>query len=70
MPLSIDGTMVDELVFFSETVAGSKNSNGVMTIQSYDGDLPTKEDNIEFVLSILNEETFESISDPDVNVEF
>jgi len=68
--VSIDGTMVDDLVFFSETVAGGKSSNGVLTIQNYDGDLPTMDNDIEFILSILNEETFETIADHDVNVEF
>lgn len=68
--VSIDGTMVDDMVFFSEEIAGGKNAKGKMEIQNYEGDLPTMDDNIEFILLIADDETFEDLSEHDVKVEF
>lgn len=68
--VSIDGTMVDDMVFFSEEIAGGKNAKGKMEIQNYEGDLPTMDDNIEFILFIVDDETFEDLSEHDVKVEF
>lgn len=68
--VSIDGTMVDDMVFFSEEIAGDKNANGKMEIQNYEGDLPTMDDNIEFILLIVDEETFEDKAEHDVKVDF
>lgn len=68
--VSIDGTMVDDMVFFSEEIAGDKNAEGKMEIQNYDGDLPTMDDNIEFILLIADDETFEDLAEHDVKVDF
>jgi len=67
---SIDGTMVDDMVFFSEEIAGDKKANGKMEIQNYEGDLPEMANDIEFTLVILEDETFESLSEHDVKVDF
>lgn len=67
--VSIDNTMVDDMVFFSETVAGEKNANGVLTIQNYEGDLPTMDENIEFILNIIDGDSFETIAEHDVKVD-
>ncbi|MCJ7839966.1 hypothetical protein MUB24_03365 [Lederbergia sp. NSJ-179] len=68
--VSIDGTMVDDMVFFSEEIAGDKNANGKMEIQNYDGDLPTMDDNIEFVLLVADDESFEDLAEHNVKVDF
>lgn len=68
--VSIDGTMVDDMVFFSEEIAGEKNAKGKMEIQNYEGDLPSMDDNLEFILVILNDETYEDITEHDVKIEF
>jgi|SRR5690625_758667 len=68
--VSIDGTMVDDMVFFSEEVAGEKNAKGKMDIQNFDGDLPDMDDNIEFTLIIIDDETFGDLAEHDVKIDF
>lgn len=68
--VSIDGTMVDDMVFFSEEIAGDKNAKGKMEIQNYEGELPTMEDNIEFILLIIDDETFEDLAEHEVKIDF
>ena len=68
--VSIDGTMVDDMVFFSEEIAGEKNAKGKLEIQNFDGDLPSMDENLEFVLLIIDDETFEDMAEHDVKIEF
>src|SRR5690625_1427164 len=68
--VSIDGTMVDDMVFFSEEIAGEKNAKGKLEIQNYEGDLPSMDDNLEFILLIINDETYEDMAEHDVKIEF
>ncbi|MEN2465921.1 hypothetical protein [Ornithinibacillus sp. JPR2-1] len=65
--VSIDGFMVDDMVFFSETVAGGKKSNAKMSIMALDEELPELNENLEFKLMILDE-GFMDISSADVSV--
>lgn len=68
--VSIDGTMVDEMVIFSQDIAGDKNANGKMDIQNFDGDLPEMNDNIEFTLIVIDESTWGNLSEHEVKIEF
>lgn len=68
--VSIDGTMVDDMVFFSEDIAGGKKSKGKLDIQNYEGELPEMNEDIEFKLIILDDETFDTIAEHDVKVDF
>lgn len=67
--VSIDGLMVDDMVAFSETVAGGKKANGSLDIMSLDEDLPELDENLEFILIVLDDETFDRISEIDVNID-
>lgn len=67
--VSADGKMVDDMVFFSETVSSGKSADATMVIENYDGDLPKMEEDLEFDLVIFSEETFETIKEYDVKIE-
>ena len=67
--VSIDGLMVDDMVAFSETVAGGKRANGNLDIMSFDDELPELNENLEFILLVLDDETYERISETDVSVD-
>lgn len=66
--VSIDGFMVDDMVFFSETVAGEKKANGNLDIIALDEELPDLNENLEFILVVIDEESFERISETDISV--
>lgn len=68
--VSADGKMIDDMVFFSETVAGGKFSDATMIIQNYDGDLPEMEENLEFILNVFSFDDFEYEDKHDVKIEF
>lgn len=68
--VSIDGTMVDDMVFFSEDIAGDKKANGKMDIENYEGALPEMKEDIEFTLIIVDDETYETLAEHDVKVDF
>lgn len=68
--VSIDGTMVDDMVMFSQDVAGNKKANGKLEIQNYDGDLPEMNEDIEFTLTVIDEESFDTVAEHEVNVDF
>lgn len=66
--VSIDGVMVDDMVFFSETVAGGKKSNAELSIMALDDDLPELNENLELKLKILDDD-FMDVSSTDVSVD-
>lgn len=68
--VSADNVMIDEMVFFSETVAGGKRANAVMVIENYDGDLPEMEENLEFVLNVFSHDDYDYEGKHDVKIEF
>lgn len=68
--VSIDGTMVDDMVFFSEEIAEGKKANGQLEIQNYDGDLPEMNEELEMILIVSDDETWDEISSYDVNISF
>ncbi len=68
--VSIDGTMVDDMVVFSEDIAGEKNANGKLEIMSFEDDLPEMNDNIEFTLIVLDEETYDRVAEHEVKIDF
>src|SRR5699024_11244590 len=51
--VSADDVMIDDMVMFSETVAGGKRSNATMIIENYEGELPEMENNLEFILDVF-----------------
>ncbi|HHU20191.1 MAG TPA: hypothetical protein GXZ58_08280 [Bacilli bacterium] len=67
--VSIDGLMVDDMAIFSETVAGGKRANGSLDIMSFDEELPELNENLEFILIVIDEETFDRISETDISVD-
>ncbi|WP_017472564.1 hypothetical protein [Amphibacillus jilinensis] len=68
--VSADGRMIDDMVFFSETVSGGKISDATMKIQNYDGDLPAMEENLEFILSVYSRDDYEFRDEVDVIINF
>lgn len=68
--VSADGVMIDDMVFFSETVAGGKHSNAVMGIENYEGDLPEMEKDLEFILSVFSHDDMDYEDNHDVKIEF
>lgn len=67
--VSADDVMIDDMVFFSETVAGGKTANATLKIQNYDGELPSLDNHLEFTLMVFDE-GFEVVTEEDVRIEF
>lgn len=68
--VSIDGLMVTDNVFFSEEVAAGKKANGKIEIQLFDDDeLPPLDEELEMVLLVIDEETYERIDEEKINIE-
>lgn len=67
---SADGVMIDDMVMFSETVAGEKHSNARMIIENYEGDLPDMEENLEFILNVFSHDDYDFEDRHDVKIEF
>jgi len=67
--VSIDGLMVTDDVWFSEDVAGGRKANGEMQIQVFDGDLPPLEEELEMLLLVIDNDTFDTIDEEKVNIE-
>lgn len=67
--VSADDVMIDDMVFFSETVSGGKTANATLTIQNFDGDLPSMDSNLEFTLMVFDE-GFDVVTEEDVRIEF
>ncbi|WP_368655045.1 hypothetical protein AB4Y30_08485 [Ornithinibacillus sp. 4-3] len=65
---SIDGFMVDDMVIFSETVAGGKKSNAELSIMAFDDELPEMNENLEFTLVVLDD-GFMDITSANVNID-
>lgn len=68
--VSIDGTMVDDMVVFSQDIAGEKNANGKLEIMSFEDDLPEMNDNIEFTLIVIDDESFDRVAEHEVKIDF
>lgn len=67
--VSLDGLMVGDMVFFSETVAGEKRAVGSMDIMALEDELPDFNENLEFKLIVIDEETFSTISETPISVD-
>lgn len=57
--VAIDGKMVDDMVFFSETVASNKSADGKMTIENYEGELPELKKELEFKLVVFGYDDYD-----------
>lgn len=66
--VSADGMMVTDDVTFSEEVAGGKKANGELRIETYDADLPPLDESLEFLLLIIDEESYDNLDEQQVNV--
>ena len=67
--VSVDGLMVTDNVFFSEEVAAGKKANGKIEIQLFDEDeLPPLEEELEMVLQVISEESYEMIEEEQINI--
>jgi len=67
---SADGVMIDDMVMFSETVAGEKHSNATLIIENYEDDLPEMEDNLEFTLNVFGFDDYDYDENHEVKIEF
>lgn len=67
--VSADGRMIDDFVYFSETIAGGKIADGKMQIQNYEGELPSMEENLEFILNVYSHDDYEFENSTDVKIE-
>ncbi|WYP28068.1 hypothetical protein NSQ54_08280 [Alkalihalobacillus sp. FSL W8-0930] len=70
--VSVDGKMVDEtLLTMSQDVSGGKIADAELSIQDYEGgDLPLFESDFEMLLHVFDMETYETVEDVEVAVEF
>src|SRR5699024_380128 len=68
--VSADDVMIDDMVMFSETVAGGKRSNATMIIENYEGELPEMENNLEFILDVFGFDDYDYEENHDVKIEF
>lgn len=66
--VSADGLMVTDNVFFSEEVAGGKKANGKMQIETFDEDLPPLDEELEFKLLVIDEESYETLEEQQISV--
>lgn len=67
--VSVDGLMVTDNVFFSEEVAAGKRANGKIEIQMFDDEeLPPLDEELEMVLKVIDEETYETIEEDQINI--
>lgn len=67
--VSIDGLMVTDNVFFSEDVAGGKKANGKLKIEMFDEELPPLDEELEMILKVIDEETYDTIEEEKINIE-
>lgn len=68
--VSVDGLMVTDNVFFSEEVAAGKKANGKIEIQVFDDEeLPPLDEELEMILKVISEETYETIEEEKINIE-
>lgn len=66
--VSIDGLMVTDHVVFSESVSGGKKANGELKIEVYDGDLPPLDEELEMILLVIDNETYDRIIEEKINI--
>jgi|SRR5690625_1853921 len=67
--VSVDGLMVTDNVFFSEEVAAGKKANGKIEIQMFDDEeLPPLDEELEMILKVINEETYDTIEEEKINI--
>ncbi|KWW17959.1 hypothetical protein AS888_20830 [Peribacillus simplex] len=69
--VSSDGKMIDESILnMSQDVAGGKKADAVLRIENYDGDLPAVEKDLEMLMLVIDDESYETIETHKVNVDF
>lgn len=68
--VSADGLMVDDMVIFSQEIAGEKRAKGKLEIISFEEELPALEEELEFKLIVFDDETFEQLAEYDVKLDF
>lgn len=66
--VSIDGLMVTDNVFFSEEVSAGKKANGKMKIEFFDDDLPPLDEELEFILKVIDNESFMTVEEENVSI--
>lgn len=69
--VSSDGKMIDEsMLMMSQEISGGKSADAVLTIESFDEDLPEIKDDLEMKLQIIDGESYMDIESIDVNIDF
>lgn len=69
--VAADGVMIDDYVFFSETISGGNMSNASMVIETFnEEELPEMNESLEFVLDVFNDEfTLEEQTEVSIELE-
>ncbi|SIT73913.1 hypothetical protein [Edaphobacillus lindanitolerans] len=68
--VSADGKMIDDsMLSMSQEVSGGKRADAVLTIENYEGDLPSLEDNIEMLLHIFSWDDMDYSEDHAVTID-
>ena len=67
--VSADGKMVTDMVTFSVDVAAGKKADGKLEIINFDGDLPELEEELEMVLLVMDDESYDRLIEQDVKID-
>lgn len=62
--------MIDDMVFFSETLAAGKMADAIMAIENYEGDLPELENDLEFTLNVFSHDDYDYEENQNVKIDF
>lgn len=69
--VSADGKMISEsMLTMSQEVSSGKRADAILTIQNYDGDLPSMEEDIEMILHIFSWDDMNFREDHKVKIDF
>lgn len=69
--VSADSKMIDEsMLMMSQEISGGKSADAVLTIQSFEDDLPEIEKDLDFILHVFDWDDYEFELDVDVNIDF
>ena len=69
--VSADGKMIDEsMLMMSQEISGGKSADAILTIESFDEDLPEIKEDLEMKLQVIDGESYMDIESIDVNIDF
>jgi len=69
--VSADGKMIDEsMLMMSQEISVGKSADAILTIESFDEDLPEIKEDLEMKLQVIDGESYMDIESIDVNIDF